>query len=62
MKITFLAIFGCFFVNLGIAEVPKSDENQAKLISPKGQNEEGIEYSNLRIFLLNLKIFREIIV
>ena len=51
MKITLLAIFGCFFVNFGLAEVPKSDENQARLISPKVQNEEGIKFKECQIIV-----------
>ena len=43
MKIIFLSIFGCFFANFGFAEVPISDEDQARLVSPKVQNEEGIK-------------------
>ena len=51
MKITFLGIFVCFFVSLGIALVPKSDENQARLISPKVQNEEGIKFKEFQIIV-----------
>ena len=49
MKIIFLAIFGFFLVNVGFAEVPKSDNDEARLVSPKctscskGRNEEGIK-------------------
>ena len=58
MKIIFLSIFGCFFANFGSAEVPKSDEDQARLVSPKGQNEEGIRYSLDVLCRQQIKLFQ----